>query len=192
MGWIPTVCFHTIIKVLHSLFSQPPPVLARKYMVYLSALSVLWVSNYLNAGLSLVLSPRPNRSAVFIFQLSFWSSRSQANNTEGSPWPRLSQRDIQKSMRTAGIAMLQWQDDARLLLSGRWRCYLRKLNFSWRLERWRSSSFLSLAPEWKVKRPKARAEMMRESMPLNNSRNGTKEFDRADTGKQMKGNSAVH
>lgn len=49
-----------------------------------------------------------------------------------------------------------------------------------------------MAPEWKVKRPKARAEMMRESMPLNNSRNGTKEFDRADTGKQMKGNSAVH
>lgn len=53
-------------------------------------------------------------------------------------------------------------------------------------------SFLSAALEWKVKRPKARDEMMRESMPRNNSRNGTKEFDRADTGKQMKGNSAVH
>lgn len=53
-------------------------------------------------------------------------------------------------------------------------------------------SFLSAAPEWKAKRPKASAEMMRESLPLNNSRNGTKEFDIADTGKQMKENSAVH
>lgn len=52
-------------------------------------------------------------------------------------------------------------------------------------------SSLSAASEWKVKRPKARTEMVRESMPLNN-RNGTKEFDRADTGKQMKGNSTVH
>ncbi len=53
-------------------------------------------------------------------------------------------------------------------------------------------SILSAAPEWKVKRAKTRAEMMHVSMPLNNSRNGTKEFDRADTGKQMKGNSTVH
>lgn len=53
-------------------------------------------------------------------------------------------------------------------------------------------SFLSAAPEWKVKRPKAIAEMMCWSMPLNNSTNGTKEFDRADTEKQMKGNSTVH
>lgn len=32
---------------------------------------------------------------------------------------------IQKSMHTAGLAMLHWQDDGRLLLSGRRRCYLR-------------------------------------------------------------------
>lgn len=36
------------------------------------------------------------------------------------------------------------------------------------------------------------AEMMRESMPVNNGRNATEEFDRADAGKQMKGNSTVH
>lgn len=53
-------------------------------------------------------------------------------------------------------------------------------------------SFLSAAPQWKVKRPKASAEMMRESMPLNSSRNGTKEFDIADRGKQMKENSTVY
>lgn len=46
--------------------------------------------------------------------------------------------------------------------------------------------FLSVALECSiyniVKRPKARAEMMRVRMPLNNSINGTKEFDRAATG----------
>ena len=52
--------------------------------------------------------------------------------------------------------------------------------------------FLSVTFEWRVKRPKARAEMVRETVPLNNNRNGTKEFDRADTRKQMKGNSTVH
>lgn len=43
-----------------------------------------------------------------------------------------------------------------------------------------------------IKRPKARAEMARESTPLNNGRNRTEEFDGADAGKQMKGKSAVH
>lgn len=34
--------------------------------------------------------------------------------------------------------------------------------------------------------------MMHLSMPLNHSRRGTKEFDGADTRKQMKGNNTVH
>lgn len=46
--------------------------------------------------------------------------------------------------------------------------------------------------ECEIKRPKGRAEMARESMPLNNGRNRTEEFDGADAGKQMKGKSAVH
>ncbi len=53
-------------------------------------------------------------------------------------------------------------------------------------------SFFPLLLSGKLKRPKARAEMMHARVPLNNSRNRTKEFDRADTGKQMKGNSTVH
>lgn len=87
--------------------------------------------------------------------------------------------------------MLQQQDDGRWLLSGYRRFYLQSC-VSVVIGEVTVLSFLSVATEWKVKRPKARAEMMHVSMTLNNSRNGTKEFDRADTGKQMKGNSTVH
>lgn len=54
--------------------------------------------------------------------------------------------------------------------------------------------FPSIASETEKLRDQRQAgsEMARESAPLNNNRNGTKEFDRADRGKQMKATRAVN
>lgn len=62
---------HDIKSNILFLYLTASPLLAGKYIVYLSALSLLRASNYQNAEPKLVLSPRPNRSAVFILKLSF-------------------------------------------------------------------------------------------------------------------------
>ncbi len=115
------------INTLFLYLTAPSPLLGAKNMVYLSALSLLRALNDLNAEPNLVLSHRPNRSAVFI--LNSVSDRAGARLITQRGHTDLSSAGagggvIQKSMHATGLAMLHWQDDGRLLLSGRWRCYL--------------------------------------------------------------------